>query len=416
MKKTSKFLLITAALGLVVGAGVVLATRGVKAPVKTEAWDSITNLPSLSSTFSTAQNQMWESEDDPPDGASANQSVYSTSLNSSTTGFKNYGNAVLSIESGTDNTLPYLKTSSASTKLFRAQYTPFRIGLTLNGYRKYNYKFTFEVHAKRYTTSTGQGAADYSSELFHYGSTAQTPVSWFYHQDDFTEATGRGFSKIRAAGDNSGAQGGVTKQVTIEFSMENNTATQGVFYQYFGLFCYVESSKYSGTFTGKVTLKSALVESTYAVATVNGTNCYTGASAVETYNASAGSTMTLLDNMDLSATHYALTSANGTVNFAVYTIDLGNRVLYVRANTTFNGNSNSKITSSFAYATICIDQAVSLTLSGSVSVVNTCTDTLTARAVLLTVNNAQLYVGYNNMIITKYYGVQIDNVRAGRSW
>lgn len=411
MKKTSKFLLITAALGLVVGAGVVLATRGVKAPVQTKAYDSMTP-PALLNTFSTASNQMWQSSGDPAAGQSSDQSVYSTALNSSTAGYMSSGSAILPITTGTDGTLrTFLKVaSSGKISDFRAEYVPFRIGLTLNAYRKYNYKFTFEVSSERFVSASGGGGADHSAELFHFGNTSLTPVSWFYHQGDFTESTGRGYSQIRAAGENS-TGAGVTKTVTVEFSLENHTGTQGTFYEYFGLFCYVESSGHSGSFTGQVLLKSALVESTSAVATVNGTNCYTGASAISTYNATAGSTMTLLSDIDLSDTHYALTSSYGTVNFSGHIIDLGNRVLYVRATTTFDGVSNSKVVSSFAFGTICIDQAATLTLTGAVSIVNTCTDTLTARAILLSHSSAYLYVGSNNVIISKYYGVQIDDGR-----
>ena len=417
MKKVNKFLLIAGALSLVVGGSVALATRSVKTPVQTKAYESITP-PALLNTFSTASNQMWQSNNDPAAGQSSDQSVYSTALNSSTSGYMSSGSAILPITTGTDGTQRTFLKVASSGKItdFRAEYVPFRIGLTLNAYRKYNYKFTFEVSSERFVSSSGGGGADHSAELFHFGHTSQTPISWFYHRGDFTESTGRGFSKIRAAGENS-TGAGVTKTVTIEFSLENHTGTQGTFYEYFGLFCYVESSSSSGSFTGQVLLKSALVEATNAVASVNGTNCYTGASAISTYNATAGSTMTLLSDIDLSDTHYALTSSYGTVNFSGHIIDLGNRVLYVRASTTFDGVSNSKVVSSFAFGTICMDQAATLTLSGAVSIVNTCTDTLTARAVLLSHSSAYLYVGSNNFIISKYYGVQIDDGRlylAGR--
>ena len=86
MKKVNKFLLIAGALSLVVGGSVALATRSVKTPVQTKAYESITP-PALLNTFSTASNQMWQSNNDPAAGQSSDQSVYSTALNSSTSGY-----------------------------------------------------------------------------------------------------------------------------------------------------------------------------------------------------------------------------------------------------------------------------------------------------------------------------------------
>ena len=101
MKKTSKFLLITAALGLVVGAGVVLASGGFKAPRKVEAATSITP-PTIHNTYSTASCQRWEASKEPTAGQASDYATYSTAINSSTSGYATTGTS-FTVTAGQDS-------------------------------------------------------------------------------------------------------------------------------------------------------------------------------------------------------------------------------------------------------------------------------------------------------------------------
>lgn len=409
MKKLANIIL-TSAMALTIMSAAVLAFSHKKAPEVANAADSITP-PDLLSTFSTGSCQIWDTSGDPDAGKSSDPSVYSYALNSSTPGYSSYGSSVYDINTGKDGySQTYIKvTSKSSTSRFQAQYTPFRIAFTLAAYRKYTYQLNFEIYARRFVNNSSNAGADYSTEFFHYGETELTPTSWFYHQGDFTESTGRGYSHVRAAGEKNDSTGGVTKLDSVTVNLENNDSLQKIVYVYFGMFCYNESSGSNGTFEGKVTLKSATVEYSNALATVNNKNYYDVPSAMAAYNAQASSSMTLLTSLNFSSSNYQFNSANGTVNFGGYTADLGGAFFYVNANTTFEGPTNSKITSSCAYATIAVTTAATLTLDGSLYVINTNNTTETSRAILLSDANSKLFVGPNNFIVSNYYGVQIDN-------
>ena len=408
MKNLFKGIAISLAFALSIGAGVVSLAHSSRSETKqTEATSQLVYNPAIVSDYNTSTGQSWSMSGDPSAGQSSDYSVYSTSLNGTTTGYTHSSAFTVTSSGGTSTNTSTLKATSSMTKGFLAQYIPCHISLSIPARTKASYNISLSISAGR-STNDKAGGADYSTELFWYGETAATPSTWFYHQDDFTPSTGRGYSVYRVANgvhDSTASHDGIAKS----FVLENNTSSSTYMNIYFGIFCYVESSGTLGAYTGIVGIDSTYVEYTNAVASVNDTNYYTEASALSAYNATASSTMIVLTNLDFSATHYSLSSAGGSVNLNGYTIDLGNRVLYIAANTTITGSSGSKITSTFAYGTIAINTAATLNLYNSAVIENTCTDTQTARAVLLGNENAKLFVGQNAQITSNYYGVQIDD-------
>lgn len=407
MKKIHKISIATLATLMCVGGGVALASGSFKAPQKVEASTSITP-PTIHNTYSTASCQRWEASKEPTAGAASDYATYSTAINSSTSGYYTTGTS-FAVTAGQDTSTmrTYIQATQSSFSNFRAQYVPFRVDFTLQPYMKYTWTLTFKVFAARQATG---GGADYSTEFFHYGETNAVPNTWFYHQGDFTESTGRGYSKIRAAGDDPTNGIGVEKTVSVTFTMENHTSGNVTKSQYFGMFCYIESSGTTTThFTSKVTIYSGILDTYGAVVQVNNTNYYDTTAAISAYNGTSSSTMVLLKDVTFSGNNYSLGSADGTINLSGYKIDLGTTFLYITANTTITGNSNSKITSSCAYATIAILSDSILTLTGSATIDNTHTDTPTARAVLLDNQDAKFICEPGTFITTKYYGVQIDN-------
>ena len=365
--------------------------------------------PTFINDYQNSNGQNWSSNDDPSDGQSSDASTYKNALKSTTSGFTNYSVFTITThESSNVSDASYIQAASSLTDDFLAQYVPAHMEFVVAPYTKVTYSLTFRLSAYRSKTGNNESTrADFSTEFFWYGETAQTPTTWFYHSNDFTTSTGRGYSQYRVADEVPGNT--VSYDVVKSFTFENNASSEVTKKVYFGMFCYIESSGKTGNYTGKLSVVSSTKDISNAVASVNGTNYYTSTTALSAYNAASNSTMTLISDLDFSASHYSLSSAGGTVNLVNHTIDLANRVLYIAADTTITGSSGGKVTSTFAYGTIAINAAAVLTLSGYAKIENTCTDTLTARAVLLGNANAKIFVGENAQVISNYYGIQNDN-------
>lgn len=408
MMKLFKFGLVSLALSLCIGSGVFLL-KGQKAPTKVEAAAvSILN-PTFINDYQNLNGQNWSSNEDPSDGQSSDVNTYKNALKSTTSGFTNYSVFTITThESSNVSDASYIQAASSSTDDFLAQYVPAHMEFVVAPYTKVTYSLTFRLSA--YRSKTGNNAstrADFSTEFFWYGETVQTPTTWFYHSNDFTTSTGRGYSQYRVADEVPGNT--ASHDVVKSFTFENNASSEVTKKVYFGMFCYIESSGKTGNYTGKLSVISSTKDVSNAVASVNGTNYYTSTTALSAYNAASNSTMTLISDLDFSASHYSLSSAGGTVNLVNHTINLANRVLYIAADTTITGSSGGKVTSTFAYGTIAINAAAVLTLSGYAKIENTCTDTATARAVLLGNANAKIFVEENAQVISNYYGIQNDN-------
>ena len=403
--------LISAALLLTSGVAAFSATSAIKKSeraVETGAADAM-NAPDYTSLYSTP-GQNWISSGDPTAGQSSDYATYSTSLNSSTSGYSTSTQA-MTVTTGKDGSLkPYIKLQTSRTKEFRGMYVPFKMQFTVPGYVKATYTLKLTLLAQRYNADGG--GADYSTELFHYGETSQTPSSYFYHQDDFTANTGRGYSQYRVA--NGTANDYVSYQYTKTFTLENLTPGSAVKNVYFGVFCYMESSNYSGAFTGSITSDSCVYtfENAIAMLTNGGSTelVYTPAEAISKFNATSGQTMTLVSNLDFSSYPSNPTyTAAGTINLQSYDILLGTRLMYVRGNITFNGTTTAEIKGSAAHSVLFLDTAVTVHLSGYVSVVSENTSTATARTILIDHTNADLFLDEDARIYSNYYGVQIDN-------
>lgn len=406
MKIFTKASLLLCTLSLAIGGGVLAASKQYRSVEAAAA--SILN-PTFINDYQNLNGQNWSSNDDPSDGQSSDANTYKNALKSTTSGFTNYSVFTITThESSNVSDASYIQAASSSTDDFLAQYVPAHMEFVVAPYTKVTYSLTFRLSA--YRSKTGNNAstrADFSTEFFWYGETAQTPTTWFYHSNDFTTSTGRGYSQYRVADEVPGNT--ASHDVVKSFTFENNASSEVTKKVYFGMFCYIESSGKTGNYTGKLSVVSSTKDVSNAVASVNGTNYYTSTTALSAYNAASNSTMTLISDLDFSANHYSLSSAGGTVNLVNNTIDLANRVLYIAADTTITGFSGGKVTSAFAYGTIAINTAAVLTLSGYAKIENTCTDTSTARAVLLGNANAKIFVEENAQVISNYYGIQNDN-------
>ncbi len=373
--------------------------------VKTEAqslpelqpWyaDSITP-PSISSMYDSSTGQNWSSNGDP----TVNE------LTSSTSGFSH--SAAMTVTTGKNSLTyyPYIKAQTSSTDDFKAMYVPFRIAFNTEQYRKYTYTLTFQLHAKRATTT---GGADYSLEFFYYGETPQTPTGWFYASNDFRASTGYGYSQYRVAGETPNNTG-VSYDFTKSFTIENKTGSSVVKYINMGMFCYVESSgQSSAVYTGDIEIKSATLEASNAIATLGGNNYYTVQTAVSAFNAQSGGTMTVLSDLGAYAANPVLTGS-GTINLNGHTWDLGTTLMYVRGAVTFDGGTGSKICGSAGHSVLFLDNASSdVTISGSVDVRSNHTDTATTRAILIANGSAKLTLDGSATITSNYFGVQIDD-------
>lgn len=378
-----------------------------KRVVETGAMDAM-NPPEYVSTYSTP-GQNWDMDYDPAAGQSTDYATYSTSLNSSLEGFSNSIQA-MSVTTGKDGNLnPYIQLTTQSTKRFKAMYVPFKFQFTIPAHVKATYTLQFELYAGRYNADGG--GADYSTELFHYGETALTPTSWFYHQDDFTHNTERGYSQYRVAGGTANNYVSDTYSKTI--TLENSTGSSAVKSAYFGVFCYMETSGKSGTFTGKLTTKTCLYSFQSALATLdnNGSTqlIYTPADAISKFNAANGQTLTLLTNLDFSSYGNPVYTANGTINLSQFDINLGSHLMYARGNITFDGTTTAEIIGSAAHSVLFLDSASTVHISGYVSVRSENTTTETARAILVAHESATLYLDQNAYIYSNYYGVQVDD-------
>ncbi len=406
MKIITKTSLLLCTLSLAIGCGVLAASKQYQSAEATAA--RILN-PTFINDYQNSNGQNWSSNDDPSDGQSSDASTYKNALKSTTSGFTNYSVFTITThESSNVSDASYIQAASSLTDDFLAQYVPAHMEFVVAPYTKVTYSLTFRLSAYRSKTGNNESTrADFSTEFFWYGENAQTPTTWFYHSNDFTTSTGRGYSQYRVADEVPGNT--ASYDVVKSFTFENNASSEVTKKVYFGMFCYIESSGKTGNYTGKLSVVSSTKDISNAVASVNGTNYYTSTTALSAYNAASNSTMTLISDLDFSASHYSLSSAGGTVNLVNHTIDLANRVLYIAADTTITGSSGGKVTSTFAYATIAINAAAVLTLSGYAKIENTCTDTLTARAVLLGNANAKIFVGENAQVISNYYGIQNDN-------
>ena len=410
MKKLFRFLLFGALALTSVSAASIAFKASLGSPdniTRVDAADSM-NPPDFISTYSTP-GQNWSSSGDPTAGQSSDYATYSTSINSSTTGFSNSIQA-MTVTTGKDDTYkPYIQLRTGSTKEFRAMYVPFKFQYNVPSFTKATYNVQLTLYAAR--TNADGGGADYSSELFYYGETAQVPNSWFYHQDDFTTSTGRGFSEYRVA--NGTRNDSVSYTYTKTFSLENKTGSAAVKNVYFGIFCYMESSNYSGIFTGKVTANSCTYTFSNALATLDNSGSislvYTPAEAVSKFNAASGQTMTLVNNIDFSDYGNPVYTVPGTINLQGYDILLGTHLMYVSASITFTGTTTAEIKGSAAHSVLFLNTAATVHISGYVSVKSENTSTPTARAILVAHANADLYLDEDAYIYSNYYGVQIDN-------
>ena len=406
MKNIHKTGIAFLAFSLCLGVGLSLVSQHKKA-AKVEAYDVLT-VPNLINDFysvAESQRQAWVMDDDPDNGASSTYSVYSTSINSSLDGFRNGG--IFSIDPETTSPSNYLRVhTSSATKKFYAQYVPFHADVYVPAYTKGVYTFTFTLDVNR---AAGGGNADYSIELFSFGSTRLTPTTWFYHQNDFTTSTGRGYSKYRLAGDTRGASPSA-EGIEITETFENITSSTLTVQAHFGVFCYVESSGTEGNYSGKVTVTRLTREITNAVAVVNDKNYYEIGAAISAYNSQDASVMTLCQDLTVSGAR-TFSSAGGRINLNRCVLDMGNSHIAFTANTDIYGTSNtgSKITSSSNYAVLAINTAAIVSLNSNLIIESTYNNLDSGRAVLLGDADAKLLVGPYAKINSAKNGVQIDN-------
>lgn len=163
--------------------------------LEANAADSM-NPPDFYSMYSTP-GQNWLSSSDPAGGTATDYATYSTSINSSVSGYSTTTQA-MTVTTGKDTSYyPYIQLKTSSTDEFRAMYVPFRFQFSVPAYTKATYNLSLTLYAGR--SNASGGGADYSTELFSFGETPATPTTWFYHQDDFTSTTNRGYSVYRVA-------------------------------------------------------------------------------------------------------------------------------------------------------------------------------------------------------------------------
>lgn len=364
--------------------------------------------PDFNSMYSTP-GQNWLSGSDPAGGTATDYATYSTSINSSVSGYSTTTQA-MTVTTGKDTSYnPYIQLRTSSTKEFRAMYVPFRFQFSVPAYTKATYSLSLTLFAGR--SNADGGGADYSTELFSFGESPATPTTWFYHQDDFTPTTNRGYSVYRVA---KGTKNDSESHSLVQsFSCENKTGSSVTKYYNMGVFCYMESSGYSGIFTGKITCTACTYTYSPAIATLDNGGTLTlitsPAEAVSKFNEASGQTLTLMSDIDFSDYGNPVFTSNGTINLQSYDILLGTHLMYVRGNITFNGTTTAEIIGSAAHSVLFLDTAVTVYLSGYVSVKSENTSTATARAILVANASAKLYLGEDAFIYSNYYGIQIDN-------
>lgn len=400
-----KALIVSLAFAMSIGTGV-LAFGNSKEIKNAEASEVLT-VPELVNDFysvSESLRQSWIMSSDPANGKSTDYSVYSTSINNSLDGFSH--NNVFSIDEQTANRAIQVSTPNSTNK-FYAEYIPFHVSVNVPAYSSTTFNFTCSLNTNR---SASGGGADYSIELFSFGETRQTPTAWFYHQEDFTTSTGRGYSKYRLAG---GTRNANLSQTGITFSetLSNATGSTVAKQIYLGFFSYVESSNAaSGTYTGKVTITNFSRDVTYAVAAVNDVNYYTASTALSAYNSQSGSVMTLANDISFDSA-INISSAGGRINLNGHVWNMGTAHIAFQADTDIYGinNSGSKITSSSNYAVLSINGAYTVTLNSTMTIESTYSNLDSGRAILLGAANAKLFVGQYVTISSVKNGVQIDD-------
>ena len=190
MKIITKASLLLCTLSLAIGCGVLAASKQYRSVEA--ATVSILN-PTFINDYRNSNGQNWSSNNDPSDGQSSDPSTYKNALKSTTSGFTNYSVFTITThESSNVSDASYIQAASSSTDDFLAQYVPAHMEFVVAPYTKVTYSLTFRLSA--YRSRTGNNAstrADFSTEFFWYGETAQTPTTWFYHSNDFRTSSSR---------------------------------------------------------------------------------------------------------------------------------------------------------------------------------------------------------------------------------
>ena len=119
MKNLFKGIAISLAFALSIGAGVVSLAHSSRSETKqTEATSQLVYNPAIVSDYNTSTGQSWSMSGDPSAGQSSDYSVYSTSLNGTTTGYTHSSAFTVTSSGGTSTNTSTLKATSSMTKGF----------------------------------------------------------------------------------------------------------------------------------------------------------------------------------------------------------------------------------------------------------------------------------------------------------
>ncbi len=404
MKKLFKFSIASVALSFLVGGGLLVSNKR-NSPTKTDASDTISNLPHMVSDFNSSTGRYWTYSDD--------LTPVNNHISSSTTGYRQDSAMTISTYIA-DNTDSYIKVTHSPSKGFKtmhAIYVPFHMDFNIPATCEYKLHLTFTVSANR---AASGGGADYSAELFSYGDSGSdlSGGSYFYVPDDFRESTGDSYSVIRSA--NGVAHSSISsnpatndKLVTYTFSNATNAVVTKTLR--FGLFAYVESSgTTTSSFEAQVRLKSALFDATYASYVCNGKNFMSDnfAGAWSEFNGGNNRTLELFANATASS-DLVYNKTGGTLKLNTRTITMGTYIMFCNGTFTITAtNSNGTITGSRDHSTLFLNAAATVTLAGYATIENTAVSG--NRAILIANEGATLIVGSGNTIVSATYCVWVD--------
>lgn len=357
-------------------------------------------IPSLTNDYGSKDGfrRSWENSSDPTAGANVDPAIYSTSINSGTTG----STQLMPFTLNTGTTGKFSLSASSQTK-FVATYIPFHILVYPQGVQKRTYYATVSLEAYR---NASDGNPDYSMELFYFGESEIMPENFFYHRNDFASNTNKAYSKYRLASDiRSSTQ---SHDVTFSFVVESTPSSPAAIPIYMGLFVYIEQSGTSGNFRGDMTFKSFSMEAVNAIATVNGGNAYTAADIQSKFNATSSSTLNVLSSFE--AEQNIVLTSDGTISIGSNTITMGNYSLYLRGDIAIDGRGT--ITGSQAAGVVVADGGTisddaAVNISDNVNVVSTSNDA-NGKAILVNNTYAKVFIGPNVTVTSSHHGVLLQ--------
>ncbi|MCR5185037.1 MAG: hypothetical protein K6C32_03035 [Bacilli bacterium] len=405
MKKTLRILFVSLAMAISAASGIIVS-KVVKDVKKTNASNTLVNLPHMVSDFNQSTGHYWTKSTDFTPSASH--------ISSSTEGYRQDSPSSIQTYT-TDYSQSYIRayySLAGGYKDAHAIYVPFHMVVSVPAYCEYKLHLTFTVSANRQSTG---GGADYSAELFSFDKASTiNPGTFYYVPNNFAETTGDSYSVIRAAGEtphNGISVNPVSKEklVTYTFSNTTNSATNQTLY--FGLFTYVESSgTKTSEFEGRVAIKSATFDATYASYVCNGKNFMSDnfAGAWSEFNGGNNRTLELLANATASS-DLLYNKSGGTLKLANHTLTMGSYIMYCRGSFTITAtNSYGTITGTRDHSTLFLDGSNTcvVTLAGYATIENTAVSG--NRAILIANENATLVVGSGNTVISSTYCIWVD--------